>query len=376
MKTIKLLVVTPYFYPDAGGVANHTYNLYKKMANKPKIAVITSGKENKITKEKIANMRVYKLPASFKISNTPMSLKWKKQIKEIIEKENPDAIMGHMPVTFICDIALSIALKKKIPFIIKYHHGGSMKKGEFPIDVLIWIYETIFLKRILKKSSKIAVSSEFVKKDFMKEYSEKVITITPAVDMDVFKPKNTSSKNNLLFVANLKKSEYYKGLNFLLEAIKIVKKQIPEIRLTIVGDGDYTNFYKSMVNDMSLEKNVSFSGRLSGIELTKKYQNTNILVLPSLFEATPNVLLEAMACKKPVIGTKVGGIPYVIDNGKDGLLVPQKDSQALADAIIKILSNPKLAKQMGENGYKKVKENFTWNKKADETMALFKKVLN
>jgi glycosyltransferase involved in cell wall biosynthesis len=100
------------------------------------------------------------------------------------------------------------------------------------------------------------------------------------------------------------------------------------------------------------------------------YQKSNVLVLPSLSESFGMVLLEAMACKKPVIGSNVGGIPYVIDNDQNGLLVPPKDPQALADAIIKILTNPQLAKKMGEEGYEKVMKNFTWEKQINTTKEL------
>jgi len=82
--------------------------------------------------------------------------------------------------------------------------------------------------------------------------------------------------------------------------------------------------------------------------------------------------LEAMACKKPVIGTNVGGVPFLIDNNKNGLLVPPRDPQALADAIIKILENPKLAKEMGENGYKKVSQGFTWGMQAAKTINVYR----
>jgi glycosyltransferase involved in cell wall biosynthesis len=82
-----------------------------------------------------------------------------------------------------------------------------------------------------------------------------------------------------------------------------------------------------------------------------------------------------MACGKPVIGTSVGGIPSVVSDQKSGLLVPPKDSEALAKAIIKILKVPKLAKIMGENGYKKVKENFLWDKQIEKTKKIIEESL-
>jgi len=82
------------------------------------------------------------------------------------------------------------------------------------------------------------------------------------------------------------------------------------------------------------------------------------------------LLIEAGACGKPAIGTSFGGIPLVISDKKTGLLIPSKDSKTLAKAI-KTLKDPKLSKKMGENGYKKVKENFTWEKQIKKTNDLF-----
>lgn len=375
-KKIKLLVVTPYFYPESGGVANHTYNLYKRIAKKDfDIIIITSCEDKLIKEERVEGMKVYRLPYQFKISNTPISFKWKRQINGIIEKEKPSIINAHTPVVFISDITCNLANKLKIPFIIKYHHGGSMIKGKFLIDLFIWAYEKIFLKSLFKRSNYIITSSDFVSNNFMKGYKNKVVTITPAVDLDKFKPIQTNNKNNILFVGNLKKSEYYKGLNYLLESISLIKNKIKDINLIIVGEGDYIGHYKKLSKYLGIEENVSFLGKLQGKKLVEEYNSSSILVLPSLFDATPNVLLEAMACKKPVIGSNIGGIPYVIDDGVNGLLVPPKDHQALADAIIKILKNPQLAKKMGENGYKKVKENFTWDIQANKTIDIYTGVL-
>src|SRR4030042_5854695 len=368
----KIMIVTPYFYPESGGVANYTYNLYKRLVKKGyKIAIVTSWTGKSIKKEKISGMNVYRLPRQFKISNTPISFKWKKQIKDIIEKENPNLIHGHMPVPFICDTALSVS--GNIPFVISYHHGGSMKKGKLLPDILISVYEAIFLKRLLKKSKIIITPSEFVTKEFMKKYSEKSFTVPPGVDLKKFKPDYSFKPvNRVLFVGNLIKSEDYKGLNYLMESTKVVKKQIPSIRLVVVGGGDYLEHYEYLARELGIKKNTTFAGQLNREEIIKEYQNTNVLVLPSLMESFGIVLIEAMACKKPVIGANTGGIPYVINNNKNGLLVPAKDSGALAKAIIAVLKNPEAGKRMGEVGFKEVKENFTWERCAEKTEKIYR----
>ena len=126
-----------------------------------------------------------------------------------------------------------------------------------------------------------------------------------------------------------------------------------------------------------MKKEIKFLGRISNKELSKKYSESEISVLPSYnsSEGFGMVLIEGMAHKCVAIGTRVGGIHYAITEGKDGLLVSPKSSQKLAEAIIKILDNSKLAKQMGENGYKKVKENFTWEKLSKQMNEILEGVL-
>jgi len=376
---MKLLVVTPYFYPQIGGVEKHTYSLYKGLRKKHnyEIVVVTSNPENKeYKKEILEGMKIYRLPRQFKISNTPISFKWKKEIKKIIEKENPNIIMAHSPVPFISDIAIRAAT---IPSILKYH-SGSMKKGKPIIDLIISFYEKFFLTQTIKKANKLICTSDFVKNDFLKKFKYKSITITPSVDIKKFKPnksKKISKKMNVLYVGRIDRTSKWKGIQYLLESIRFISKSNPEIFLTITGGGDAIEDYKSQASKLKINNHVKFSGPLGGKKLIKKYQETDILVLPSITEAESfgMVLIEAMACKKPVIGSNIGGIPYVIDHKENGLLVPAKDSKALADAIIKILKNPKLAKQMGENGYKKVNKRFTLESQIKQTNAIIKEVL-
>jgi glycosyltransferase involved in cell wall biosynthesis len=365
---MKFLVVTPYFYPKIGGLENYAYNISKGLKDKYgwEIVVITSNhEENKDREEEIDGIKIYKLARWFKISNTPINPMWYFQIKNIIKKEKPDVINAHTPVPFISDVTARVC--GDIPFILTYHTGAMMLKGKLLEDLLIKFYESSILKVTLKKAKKIICPSDFVRFDFLKDYAKKTITITPGVDINRFMPKIVNSKNKILFVAGLKKAEKYKGLEYLLSAVNIIKKNIKDVKLTVVGEGDYIIYYKKLCKDLEIERNVEFKGRLIGRKLVEQYQKSNVLALSSLSESFGIVLLEAMACKKPVIGSNIGGIPYVIDNDQNGLLVPPKDPQALADAIIKILTNPKLAKKMGEEGYKKVTKYFTWEKQINTT---------
>ena len=141
---------------------------------------------------------------------------------------------------------------------------------------------------------------------------------------------------------------------------------LPEIKLRIVGE-------KAGFTD----KRLIFAGIKQGKDLVEEMQKASVVVLPSLVdrESFGMVLIEAMACQTPVIGTNIGGIPEVIKDGIDGFLVPAKDSEALAWAISKIIAEKDLATRMGECGEAKVREKFTWDTRVDLTKGVFESCL-
>lgn len=364
-KTKKIMFVTPYFYPKIGGLENYAYNIALGLKNKYKweVVIVTSNHENpkEYKEENIKGMKIYRLPRLLKISNTPINPMWYFQIKKIIKKEQPSIINGHAPVPFIADVAARAAKSMKIPFILTYH-AGSMKKDNLLYDIMINLYEKMILGKTKRLSKNIICSSDFVKEQFIKNKSS--ITVNPGV-----KVNNNSYKHgkNIIYVGKIDKSSHWKGIKYLIESLSLIKDKIKGIEIRFVGDGDCIEHYKRLSNKLNLK--ISFSGEKTGKSLDEEYFNSSILVLPSVSEAESfgMVLIEAMAHKKPVIGSNIGGIPYVIDHNKNGLLVPPKNPEKLAEAIAYIIKNPKIARKMGEEGYKKVKNSFTWEIQVNKT---------
>lgn len=235
-----------------------------------------------------------------------------------------------------------------------------MKKNKFLIDIVIYLYERFILPLTAKKATKIICASNFVKNTLLKKYAFKSTVIHPGVNTSLYKPnpKVKREENLILFVAGRKNMYRMKGLYYLIDAIKMLHG----VRLRIVGEIDESN-----------NKNIEFIGVKQGKDLAEEMQKASLLVLPSLahMESFGMVLIEAMACRTPVIGTNIGGIPEVIEDGIDGFLVPTKDSNALALAISKIMANKELATRMGQCGEAKVREKFTWDTRVALTKEVF-----
>jgi glycosyltransferase involved in cell wall biosynthesis len=164
-----------------------------------------------------------------------------------------------------------------------------------------------------------------------------------------------------------------KGHYYLIHAISKVKKEVLKIRLLIIGEGEEEKNLKNLVKSLDLTDQIIFTGL--------KYDVENILpiaelfILPSLWEGMPNAVLEAMATGKPVVATEVGGIPELVIHGETGLLVPPKDSDALASAIIDLLQDKLKAKKMGEVGRIRVEEHFNISKTVEKTESLYQELL-
>jgi glycosyltransferase involved in cell wall biosynthesis len=377
----KILVIAPYFYPKIGGVEGHILNLYSGiMATKKYEIIIVTTKYNSDVQdlEVYEGFKIYRLPYQYKISNTPISFKWKSQIQQIIEQEKPNILMVHSPVPFLADLV--ILTNKNIPIILKYHSGSMKKEKGLLINYILSMYEKLVLPVVISKVDYLICSSDYIRDVFLKQFKFKSKTITPGVNTEKFKPRHPfgNKAKNILYVGRIDRTSTWKGLKYLIDSFVLVSNNIPESRLSIVGDGDDLENQIQYTKKLNIFDKVDFLGSLQGKDLIKRYQQSSLLVLPSITESESfgMVLIEAMACKLPVIGSDIGGIPYVIDHEKNGLLVPPKDSRSLSIAISRILHNPALATKMGTNGYNKVKSVFTWDKKINETINVIEKVLN
>jgi glycosyltransferase involved in cell wall biosynthesis len=149
---------------------------------------------------------------------------------------------------------------------------------------------------------------------------------------------------------------YYKGHQFFLDAWASVVEKFPEAVVLLVGDGPLRQEFEGKVDAMGLKESVRFLGTRQ--DVPELLAIMNVVVHPSLEEGFSNTILEAMAAGKPVLATDMGGNPEAVVQGETGLLVPPRDSRALADAIIWMLDHPDEAARFGEAGRHRVAEHF------------------
>jgi colanic acid/amylovoran biosynthesis glycosyltransferase len=192
--------------------------------------------------------------------------------------------------------------------------------------------------------------------------------------------EKTSPIPRILAVARLIEQ---KGLIYLLKACRILRDRGHSFTCEIIGGPEsplFMNYYvelKKLHMRLQLDDCVLFLGTQRFEQVLEKYREADIFILPSVIaedgsrDITPNVLIEAMALKLSVVSTTVTGIPEIVENHVSGILVPPNDENALADAIIKLIHDPNLRKEMGENARKRIEERFDVNKNIRRYLQLF-----
>jgi glycosyltransferase involved in cell wall biosynthesis len=182
---------------------------------------------------------------------------------------------------------------------------------------------------------------------------------------------NLEDKDRLLVTVG--RLNIQKGHCYLFQAISKVLKKISNLKLLVVGEGEEEKKLKNLVELLDLTGSIVFTGLRDDIENILSI--AELFVFPSLWEGLPNALLEAMAAGKPVIATTVGGVSELVVPGKTGLLIPPKDTDALAHAIIKLLRNKFQAKKMGNAARVRVEQHFTISGTVEKTENLYRELL-
>lgn len=297
---------------------------------------------------------------------------------KIIKKEKVDLIHAHwvLPQGFLAAI-----IKKLygIHFIATAHAGDIFPLKRSMLKILAGF--------AIKNSSYLTTNSNFTKNSILKLRKIKNIEVIPmGVDLNDFNIKNKDNKlkkkydvkgNLMLFVGRLAEK---KGTQYLIKAMPIILEKLPKSKLIIVGDGPEREKLVKMTENLNLENNIIFVGKLKHEDLRKYYATADMFVGPSIVtekgdtEGLGVVFLESIASGTCVIGTNVGGIPDIIKHNKTGILVEQKNPNQLANAVLNLLRNKNLQKKLNKNAMKHIKDLYSWGIVADKFEKVYSKV--
>lgn len=372
---MKIALVSPYDFAYPGGVVNHISCLeqqFTRLGHDVKIIAPASKAVYTLGDRFIRIGTPRPIPVSGSIARITVSVRLESQIKEVFEREKFDICHLHEPLMpTLCTTVLRL---KHTPMVGTFHASGGKPWYTMFSPIMKWYLDRWFRKL----DGRIAVSEialNYVNTFFPSEY-----TIIPnGIDTHHFNShaspidKFKDGKLNLLFVGRFEKR---KGFDYLLKAYRLVKQEVPDCRLIAVGPGvRLRNKYEKQVSKNGL-KDVIFTGYAPYSDLPRYYITADIVCFPATGrESFGIVLLEAMAAGKPIVASAIDGYASVLTDGVDGIAVPPRDSEKLAEAILKLGTDEQLRQQMGSSGKPKAMQ-YDWSLLAKRMLDFYAETLD
>lgn len=362
---LKVVHVSPTYFKDLiGGGERYPWELAKALSKYVTVTFIVFGSDRHT--EKISEtLTVEKYPAIItlppllsKTNPFPLTLSFLKEINKA------DIVHLHQFNTLISNLVIFYARLKKKNVCVTDHGGGIFKLSKlFPI-----IGKSVDLYMLV---------AQFSYKKFAK-YKKNYHVIYGGVDTSKFYPLSSEKENKVLFAGRIIPR---KGVDILVRAVQGLNT-----RLHIVGKLEDKEYIK-LLKKLDMNNKIVFKFNVSDDELVKEYNSTLLTVLPSVYldcyqkktaqpEIFPLTVLESMACGTPVICTDAGGMPEIVEDRKNGFIVPLNDPKSLEEKIRYFIDNPEESKRMGENARRTVLEDFTWDAVARRCVEGYNELLN
>jgi len=362
---LKILQVSPRFYPYIGGIETHVFEISKRLAKKHDVCVFTTDPSGRLPKEeyingiKIKRFRSFAPNEAFFISP---------ELYSALKKEHADILHIHSNQS-LSSLSAFMGMKKtnikKCIFTPHYSPKGTTSLRK----VLRKVYDKI-QNRIFFGADRIVCVSDYEIGLITKELKipqKKLVEIPNGIDIKKFRNLPKVKKEHdfqILFVGRLEK---YKRVQWILHAVKGLINKFPDkdIHFVVVGKGPYKNDLLSLCKEFGLENYVTFKECLPYGELLKEFSKCDVFVLPSAFEIFGIVVLEALAFNKPIIVSNDGALPELF--GKYGFVI--NSIKQLERSLTILIRNTNRAKVDFDI------KNYTWDSIASEILKMYKKVL-
>jgi phosphatidylinositol alpha-mannosyltransferase len=351
---VKIGLVTPYVYPLPGGVNEHVRFLYENLrlrGHDVRIISSSHGLQRSSEGDVIRIGKGFSVPSNGSVGTITLSPRYVSQVQAVLEREHFDVLHFHEP--FVPFLSLVVLRQSTSVNIATFHaYAGFSPAMEFGKRVL-----SSYASRLHGRIAVSAAARHFADRFFPGDFK----VISNGVDVGHFQRAVPIARwqdgcPNLLFVGRL---EDRKGLPHLLKAFRLIRKSGAECRLLVVGSGPQEREARRYVMTRGLG-NVEFLGRVSDAEKAQLYRTSDVFVSPATGrESFGIVLLEAMAAGTPIVCSDIHGYKGVVQRGRQAILVPPRDSKALAGGISELLADVGLRARMGAEGLARANE-FSW----------------
>ncbi len=378
---MRITIISSSYKPNIGGVEEALYNLvkeYRRLGHS--VNIITSKWPKDLKKrEVIDGIEVERI--DFVMPNLSIKgminfiFKFPKSFykfrKNIVSKR-PDIlhIQCAGPNGFY---ALLFRYLYRVPLIVTVH-GADVQQIPYESRVMKWTLKMLFKKaNFVTACSKSLISNDV--KNFISTDGKRITAISNGINLEEFNVKE-KYLHNRPYIFSIGRFVYKKGFDILIKAFSRVLYKFKNLDLIIAGNGPEIENYIRLVKKLGIENRVHLIGYADRKKTIKLFNGCEFFILPSRIEPQGIVNLEAMAASKAIIATSVGGVPEIVINGFNGLLISPEEPDELAGKIDYLLKNKEIRQKLGENGRKLVEENFAWLKIAKQYLKLYEKIIN
>jgi len=293
------------------------------------------------------------------------------QLHTLLVRHNIDIVNIHYPIGSGVYFSL-LRLFCRFKLVISVHGGDLFPKGaperRYPKALEILINSADWLVAPSQSTLDAALTR-------FPGLRAKSSAIHNAVNLAEFDEEERDALPGGRFILCIALLQPRKAVDVLIKAFRLLGQTHPEMELWLAGDGPLRGQLEDLVFQLGLTQKVKFLGSQDRIGVKKLLRQCTLLVLPSRAEPFGIAILEAFSSMKPVVASAVGGIPEIIEDGHNGILVEPENPQALCDAISKVWSNPDLAEQLARAGYETVRKQFQWEVASARYEAIFKNLL-
>lgn len=360
---MRILFLTTHL--NTGGITTYLMTLTKGLISRGCSVHIASSGGNMETTFTAKGARLINLNIRTKSELSPRLYLAMPHLKRYIKEQNIEIIHAQTRITQVMGRWLNSL--SRVPYVSTCHgyFKPRLSRRIFPCwgDAMIAISPAVY---------------EHLEHDFGVK-REKIALISSGVDIDEFPMMDEGIKtvNRRRFglgdeplIGIVARLSDVKGQDILIKAMKIVIEKIPRAKLFIAGEGKWEAELKDLVRSLGLTHHVIFHPRVN--QTAEILSMLDVFVMPSRSEGLGLSVMEAQACGLPVVTSRVGGIPSLIEDGKTGFLVEPENPGALAEALVKVLESPNLARRVGSAARKFVEEHCSSDKMVDKTLALYK----
>jgi glycosyltransferase involved in cell wall biosynthesis len=378
MGAVRIVQVSPWFYPHLGGVESHVMGLSREFASRGhEVTVVTTRHTlSAPERETMDGFDVVRVKPRMIVLRTPIA----PRIRTLLRGLPADVVHAHLPPPLSAHYAADAAAARGVPLVLTYHCDVEIPS---PLGSLV---ETLYRRSLgastLERAAKVIVTTRTYAATSRAVWRHDPAVIPNAVDVHRFSPeldgKAVRQKLKLrpdrpvaLLVGRI---VAHKGVEHFIEAARY----LPGVQFLVAGEGASLETMERLAETLGVKDRVRFLGRISQDNLPKVYAACDLFVLPSVsrLEAFGIVALEAMATGKPVVVADIPGVREVIEDGREGLLADPVNPQDLAEKMRRLVEDPALREEMGRRGREKVLASFTTEKVADRILDVYADVLS